>query len=195
MFSSLSHADAFRLDFEDTYDGLGDQLDETDDVYNDDTFGADAGPVAKKPVGKDFDFFGQTAQVSDAFNEEQMRFSRQAPLSRVTPTTSTFSQPLPKPARTGYERYKEPDYIPDMQVDANLWGVAPKRPVQAPPVEAPITPGLPSGKKTWESFVPILTSFWKFRASRISHSSWIIVIHILKQPCNPEEVKLTPRSS
>jgi len=28
-----------RIDFEDTYDGLGDTLDETDDVFNDDTFG------------------------------------------------------------------------------------------------------------------------------------------------------------
>lgn len=28
-----------RIDFEDTYDGLGDNLDETDDVFNDDTFG------------------------------------------------------------------------------------------------------------------------------------------------------------
>jgi len=120
-------------------------LDETDDVYNDDTFGGDStGPVTtKKPVGKDFDFFGQTAKVSDAFNEEQMRFSRQAPPSRVTPIASNFPQPVSQPARTGYERYKDPDYIPDMQVDANLWGVAPKRP--APAVEAPATPGLPSG--------------------------------------------------
>jgi hypothetical protein len=30
---------ATRIDFEDTYDGLGDALDETDDVFNDDTFG------------------------------------------------------------------------------------------------------------------------------------------------------------
>jgi DNA topoisomerase 2-associated protein PAT1 len=58
------------LDFEDTYDGLGDQLDETDDVFNDDTFGGDE-PVAesKKPIGKDFDFFGQTAKVSGAIND------------------------------------------------------------------------------------------------------------------------------
>jgi DNA topoisomerase 2-associated protein PAT1 len=147
-----------RLDFEDTYDGLGDQLDETDDVFNDDTFGDDTGPVTKKPVGKDFDFFGQTAKVSDAINEEQLRFSRQAPPSRVTPTTSTVSQPLPKPARTGYERYKEPDYVPDMQVDANLWGVAPKRPAQAPAVEAPATPGLPSGGRKMMSLEEVEAS-------------------------------------
>jgi DNA topoisomerase 2-associated protein PAT1 len=91
-------------------------------------------------VGKDFDFFGQTAKVSGAINEEQLRFTRQQPISQVTstaPTTSTFSQ-VSKPARTGYERYKEPGYIPDMQVDANLWGVAPKRaPTQDSPGVAP----------------------------------------------------------
>jgi DNA topoisomerase 2-associated protein PAT1 len=136
---------SFSLDFEDTYDGLGDQLDETDDAFNDDTFGGNE-PVAstKKPVGKDFDFFGQTAKVSDAINEEQLRFSRQQPISRVTPTTSTISQPLSKPARSGYERYKEPEYVPDMQVDASLWGVAPKKP--APAQEAPAAAG-PSGSR------------------------------------------------
>jgi DNA topoisomerase 2-associated protein PAT1 len=136
----------FSLDFEDTYDGLGDQLDETDDVFNDDTFGGGepAAAASKKPVGKDFDFFGQTAKVSDAINEEQLRFSRQAPVSRVTPTTSNFSQASVQPTRSGYERYREPDYIPDMQVDASLWGVAPKKPAPAPVTE-PAAPS--SGRK------------------------------------------------
>lgn len=129
----------YRLDFEDTYDGLGDQLDETDDAFNDDTFGGT--PAAtRKPVGKDFDFFGKTAKVSDAISEEQARFTRQQPVSKVA---STPAQPQARPARTGYERYNEPDYVPDMQVDANLWGVAPKR---APPAsDSPATPGLPPG--------------------------------------------------
>ena len=30
---------SYSLDFEDTYDGLGDELDETDDAFNDETFG------------------------------------------------------------------------------------------------------------------------------------------------------------
>ena len=108
-------------------------MDETDDAFNDDTFGGNEPAVAsKKPVGKDFDFFGQTARVSDAINEEQMRFSRQQPLSRHPPTTSTFSQAQSKPARSGYERYKEPEYVPDMQVDASLWGVVPKNPTPTP---------------------------------------------------------------
>jgi len=120
-------------------------LDETDDVFNEDTFGGDE-PVAasKKPVGKDFDFFGQTAKVSGAINEEQLRYSRQQPVSKVAPAPLTVSQPLPKPARSGYERYKEPSYVPDMQVDANLWGVAPKRSAPAPAQESPATtPGIP----------------------------------------------------
>jgi DNA topoisomerase 2-associated protein PAT1 len=132
------------IDFEDTYDGLGDQLDETDDVFNDDTFGGDDPVAATKTVGKDFDFFGQTAKVSDAINEEQLRFSRQQPISRVAPTTSTFSKPVSKPARTGYERYKEAEYVPDMQVDASLWGVMPK-PVPARAQESPATAAPVSG--------------------------------------------------
>ncbi|KAJ8058010.1 hypothetical protein OCU04_013183 [Sclerotinia nivalis] len=137
-FASLSGSgnDNEAFDFEDTYDGLGDQLEETGDDFNDDTFGAGAGDsIASKPVGKDFDFFGQTAKVSSAISEEQMRYTRQQPVvSRTTPTTSTFSQQhTSRPARSGYERYQEPEYVPDMQVDANLWGVTPK---QAPPKTA-----------------------------------------------------------
>ncbi|KAH8594367.1 topoisomerase II-associated protein PAT1 [Bisporella sp. PMI_857] len=135
----LDDDDDDALDFEDTYDGLGDQLDETLDDFNDDTFG-DVEPAGsgQKTVGKDFDFFGQTAKVSDAINEEQLRFSRQQPISKVTAPAPTPQQPLSKPSRTGYERYKEPGYIPDMQVNADIWGTVPKR---AP---AQDSPGLPS---------------------------------------------------
>jgi DNA topoisomerase 2-associated protein PAT1 len=123
-------------------------LDETDDVFNDDTFGLDEPAVAsKKPVGKDFDFFGQTAKVSSAINEEQLRFSRQQPVARAPPATSAYSQPAPKPARSGYERYKEPQYVPDMQVDASLWGVAPKRPGPAIAAEAPAPAAQAGGRK------------------------------------------------
>ncbi|CAG8977960.1 hypothetical protein HYALB_00001841 [Hymenoscyphus albidus] len=143
------------LDFEDTYDGLGDQLDETDDAFNDDTFGggggATAGPAAKQPVGKDFDFFGQTAKVSDAITEEQLRFTRSQPPPRAAPSHSSYQQQqsMSRPTRTGYERYQDPEYVQELQVDANLWGVAPKRPAQisAPSHDTPVTPGLPSGRK------------------------------------------------
>jgi DNA topoisomerase 2-associated protein PAT1 len=107
-------------------------LDETDDAFNDDTFGGDESAAANgKSVGKDFDFFGQTAKVAGAISEEQLRFSRQQPASKAPPPPSTLSQPASKPARSGYERYKEPEYIPDMQVDPNLWGVTPKQPAPA----------------------------------------------------------------
>ncbi|CZS88969.1 related to topoisomerase II-associated protein [Rhynchosporium agropyri] len=154
-FAGLSRQeeeDDDALDFEDTYDGLGDHLDETDDAFNEDTFGGGGGggssaAALKKPVGKDFDFFGQTAKVSDAISEEQARFSRQQPISRVAPSTSDYAQPQSRPARTGYERYNEPEYVPDMQVDANLWGVAPKRSAHVPAPEPPLTPGAPGGRK------------------------------------------------
>ncbi|KAL8758777.1 MAG: hypothetical protein Q9184_003818, partial [Pyrenodesmia sp. 2 TL-2023] len=119
------------IDFEDTYDGLGDQLDEAGDDLNEDTFGGgDNGPAkfnAPQQVGKDFDFFGQTAKVSDAINEEQMRFSRQQ-----TPVKQPSPQRQPsRPYRTGYEAYQRPDYVPDLQVNASLWGTAPPNPVTA----------------------------------------------------------------
>ena len=120
-----------RLNFDDTYDGLGDQLEEANDDFNDDTFGSsrDTTTDAARPVGKDFDFFGQTAKVSDAINEEQMRFSRQqAPPKSVTTVPASPLKSTTKPARTGYEKYKEPSYVPDLQVDPSLWG-APARPL------------------------------------------------------------------
>ncbi|KAI9052828.1 hypothetical protein LZ554_003101 [Drepanopeziza brunnea f. sp. 'monogermtubi'] len=149
-FAGLSRHedDDDALNFDDTYDGLGDQLDETDDAFNDDTFGGGPSAAAPKPVGKDFDFFGQTAKVSDAISEEQARFTRQQPISKVIPNPSAHAQQQQRPLRTGYERYNEPEYVPDMQVDANLWGVAPKRNAHVPAAESLPTPGLvPAGRK------------------------------------------------
>jgi DNA topoisomerase 2-associated protein PAT1 len=76
-----------------------------------------------------------------------MRFTRQQTVSRVTPATSTYNKPLSKPARSGYERYKEPEYVPDMQVDASLWGVAPKKPAPAPAQEPRVAAGPSGGRK------------------------------------------------
>ncbi|KAI0409698.1 topoisomerase II-associated protein PAT1 [Xylaria palmicola] len=122
------------LDFEDTYDGLGNQLDETDDAFNDDTFG-DAGTGAAGPVGKDFDFFGATAKITNAMEEEHQRFSLQQQTARtVRPSVpqnynSNYGyQPMPpahNPVRTGYEKYKEEPT--ELQIDASIWGVAPKK--------------------------------------------------------------------
>ncbi|KAB8204268.1 topoisomerase II-associated protein PAT1 [Aspergillus parasiticus] len=120
------------IDFEDTYDGLGDQLDDDQDAFNDDTFGGNMGTGA---VGKDFDFFGKTAQVADVIGEEQVRYSLQkpqapaaAPVAEVPVATSTVAQ---QPKRTGYEKYSDPDYIPDLQAKSSVWNLQ-KQPEPAP---------------------------------------------------------------
>ncbi|KAL8949645.1 MAG: hypothetical protein Q9222_004270 [Ikaeria aurantiellina] len=119
------------IDFEDTYDGLGEELVEANDDFNDDTFGGNPGPASnttQQRVGKDFDFFGQTAKVSGAINEEQMRFSRQQPpVRQLSPPRQSA-----RPYKSGYEAYKRPDYVPDLQVNASLWGTAPEKPNLAP---------------------------------------------------------------
>lgn len=105
------------IDFEDTYDGLGDQLDEADDDLNDATFGGGAtSTTSAKLPGKDFDFLGQTAKLSNAINEEQSRYNwQQAPVRPQSP-------PKPKKSfKTGYEAYQDPDYIPDLQSNPGIW--------------------------------------------------------------------------
>jgi DNA topoisomerase 2-associated protein PAT1 len=117
----------FRIDFEDTYDGLGDQLDDDQDEFNDDTFGG-PGPESS---GRDFDFFGKTALVSDAIGEEQVRYSLQNPNApRVTqPVAQLPVQPVaPQTKRSGYEKYSDPGYIPDLQAKSSVWGVSQKKP-------------------------------------------------------------------
>ncbi|KAI1608155.1 topoisomerase II associated protein [Exophiala viscosa] len=105
------------LDFEDTYDGLGDRLHETGDDFNDDTFGGGAeGGTDRGAVGRDFDFFGTTAQVSNALEEEQVRYSLQQPA-----TTQFAPSQAPKPKKTGYEKYQDPGYIPDIQAKSGAW--------------------------------------------------------------------------
>ncbi|OJD19372.1 hypothetical protein AJ78_00642 [Emergomyces pasteurianus Ep9510] len=121
-FAQVAHAtqqsDDDAIDFEDTYDGLGDQLDEDQDEFNDDTFGG--GEDEKKPVGKDFDFYGKTAQMTNVLNEEQMLYKLKHPPSESKPKSSA---PAPaKPKRTGYELYQDPGYIPEIQAKSAVWG-------------------------------------------------------------------------
>lgn len=123
----LAFLHEYRLNFEDTYDGLGDQLDEGQDEFNQDTFGE----VDTAPVGKDFDFFGKTAQVSDVIGEEQVRYNLQNPQAAVAaqaPEAQTADQ---QPRRTGYEKYQDPGYIPDLQAKSSVWGL-PNRSEPAP---------------------------------------------------------------
>ncbi|AEO66302.1 uncharacterized protein THITE_2114307 [Thermothielavioides terrestris NRRL 8126] len=153
------------LEFEDTYDGLGDQLEETGDAFNDDTFGDTAG-LSSAPVGKDFDFFGQTAKVANAIEEEHVRFNRQQPVAKASQSASqpTAQSQAPasgassygyapqpashKPVRTGYEKYSS-EPVAELQVDAALWGVAPKKQTQPAPAPPPVTTpsSIPPGRK------------------------------------------------
>ncbi|KAG5940771.1 hypothetical protein E4U53_007542 [Claviceps sorghi] len=159
-FAGLSgHGDEDdALDFEDTYDGLGDQLEETGDAFNDDTFGGDT--TIAGTVGKEFDFFGQTAKVADAIEEEHLRFNRQQPASRTNSTyaqpsaapsqpTSYYAhqQPAHKPARTGYEKYRE-EPMPDLHVDQSIWGIGPAETAASQPREpASQASSVPAGRK------------------------------------------------
>ncbi|KAH7016867.1 topoisomerase II-associated protein PAT1 [Ilyonectria destructans] len=143
-FAGLSGRDGDgddALDFEDTYDGLGDQLDETGDAFNDDTFG-DSGPTNRVKPGKDFDFFGQTAKVANAIEEEHLRYHRQQPAARPSVAAQPAAnmqqyysnQPTQRPARTGYEKYQDPEPLPDLHVDRSIWGIGPAKPAaQASP--------------------------------------------------------------
>ncbi|KAK6221759.1 topoisomerase II-associated protein PAT1 [Colletotrichum tabaci] len=166
-FAGLSRGnieDDDAVEFDDTYDGLGDQLEESGDAFNDDTFGGGGNEtISSAPVGKDFDFFGQTAKVSDAIEEEQVRYSRQVPSAKSVPAPAPVqpqqhyqqqpqqpqpqhqpppnyyyqSQQAPRPVRTGYEKYQEAEPIPDLHVDASLWGMPSKKPAYPEPSPQP----------------------------------------------------------
>lgn len=120
----MSSNACLSIDFEDTYDGLADQLDEADDAFNDDTFGGGGEQATQASVGKDFDFFGQTAQVSDVISEEQLRYNLQRPGGSATPQSTAPAAPK-APKRTGYEKYQDPGYIPDIQAKSSVWGSKP----------------------------------------------------------------------
>jgi len=103
-----------RLDFEDTYDGLADQLDEGNDAFNNDTFGGGS-------TGADFDFSGQTAKMVQNTEQEHNMHRPRQPAPRGSPPRAAA-----KPARSGYERYAEPGYIPQLEANASLWGLQSK---------------------------------------------------------------------
>lgn len=114
-----------RAEPQDGYDGLGDLLEEANDDFNDDTFG-DVQTGAAEPVrsvGKDFDFFGQTAKVSDAFSEEQARFIWQKAPSKSTAALSEVPKHAARSPKTGYDIHRNSGHIPDLQVNPGLWGL------------------------------------------------------------------------
>ena len=117
------------LDYGQSRDGLGEQLDETGDALNDATFGGTG------PVGKDFRFGGPETSVSRA--KPEPRHTRQPRQQHVPQRASQTQRPpqqtqmpelsgLPqigsKPTKTGYEKYKTQDgSIPDLQASASIW--------------------------------------------------------------------------
>lgn len=127
-----AETDENSLDFDDTYDGLGDQLDETDDAFNDETFGG-ADTISQATVGKDFDFSGQTSQMQRTLQEEQILYNARQPPSKADPFFSS-QQPAQytQPKKSGYERYAEPDYIPKLEANASLWGTTAPNKASAP---------------------------------------------------------------
>lgn len=145
-FADLSKYDddLEAMNYAENYDGLGDQLDETNDAFNDDTFGGDDGTISEAPVGKDFDFFGATAKVSNAFEEEQMRFQRHQPYPKKSAAPANYAPasyypPQPRAARSGYEKYRDAEPTADLQIDASIWGPVAKKPA-TPVAPAATTP-------------------------------------------------------
>ena len=69
-------------------------------------------------MGKDFDFFGNTAQVSNVIDEENVRYTLQQPSQHA----ASHQSQLVRPKKTGYEKYQDPGYIPDIQAKSGAWG-------------------------------------------------------------------------
>ena len=118
------------LEFDEN-DGLGDQLEESRDAFNDATFGSST------IVGTDFDFSGHGEAV-------------QPPILKQNVSGIGKSQPPPptnlqKPAQSGYEKYKRADQLQNLEPDASIWGLGPSsletsreqpRPVEPPSIAA-----------------------------------------------------------
>lgn len=110
---------------------------------NDDTFGAGADSgAAQGSVGRDFDFFGNTAQVSNAIGEEQVRYTLQQPQSHLDYSASRTKQPK----RSGYEKYEDPGYIPDIQAKSGAWSSKTQPGFAQPSGESRFSTGAPTRK-------------------------------------------------
>jgi len=62
--------------------------------------------------------------VADTIREEEKLY-----VARQPPPRKAASPPKKavKPTRTGYEKYAEPSYIPQLEASASIWGVQPKK--------------------------------------------------------------------
>ncbi|KAJ8610934.1 hypothetical protein MRB53_038238 [Persea americana] len=100
------------LDFEETYDGLGDNLEEDDDDLNAATFGEAALAGLKPgPGASNFDFSGPSNQPRNG----QQRGQEQ-PAARAAPRAVSPPKAVAHPVRTGYEKYKQADPLPNLGV-------------------------------------------------------------------------------
>ncbi|POS84490.1 hypothetical protein EPUL_002371 [Erysiphe pulchra] len=170
-FTNLNNEDNDLTLFEDTYDGLGDQLEESGDNFNDDTFGGSEETLAdSKPVGKDYDFFGKTARVSQTISQDQSRFTGQD-LNSNLESPSSHSQFLSKPGRSSYKRLSQPDHVPEMLVDASIWGITPKRTTPTPALGTPILPSFAPEKRRMMSVEEIEASMLDRFKNSTQHNS------------------------
>lgn len=58
--------------------------------------------------------------MADTLEDEEMFFKARQPSARLSPPN-----PEARPAKTGYERYAEPSYIPNLEANASIWGPRP----------------------------------------------------------------------
>lgn len=172
QFTNLDNEENDANVFEDTYDGLGDQLEESGDNFNDDTFGGSGENLAdSKPVGKDYDFFGQTARVSQAISQDQTRFIGHDLHSKLE-SPSSHSQLLSKPFRSNNECLSQPNHVPEMLVDASIWGITPKRTTPTPASVTPVAPSFAPEKRRMMSVEEIEASMMdRFKNSTQQHNS------------------------
>ena len=127
------------LNFDDEDDELGNRLEESGDTFNDATFGT-------KDIGTDFDFSQGTLS--------------QAPMAARAPDQHALSglgqrYAQPKPAQTGYEKYKRPNQMRDLQPDASIWGLGPQRPDPKPKQQPQTYVEVPSIEKVTRSMMTL----------------------------------------
>ncbi|KAK9319456.1 topoisomerase II-associated protein PAT1 [Lipomyces orientalis] len=106
-------------EFEDTYDGLAEDLDQDYDELNDETFGASA-----EPVGRDFDFSAQTAKATSVLEEEEnIVFSRRRQRQHESSPTELVSQYINTVNANNNATRLEPQIfdIPELKPMASLW--------------------------------------------------------------------------
>lgn len=84
----------------------------------------------------------------------QQQQQQQQPQQQQYQPQQQYRQPPSKPNRTGYESYKDPEYIPQLEARADIWGFKPKEPAvqrqqqpqhQQSPAPYSSSPAQPSG--------------------------------------------------